>query len=168
MTSAASIESPPSARKSSCTPIRSTPSTCSHIPVSVLSVAVLAATNSFGRLDEVDAAPKPSSPSWRGKTDALQLPSWTLREFVQKDDTTGHLVLSDPGRGMIPDLDFGRRVPRPKHDRSGDVLAQAMVRDRERDRIRDRRMSAEHFIDFARRDFLAAAIDDLLDTPRNE
>ena len=89
-------------------------------------------------------------------------------KLVQKDDATGHLVLRDPVRGMIPDPDFGRRVSRPKHDRGGDVLAQAMVRNRERDRIRDRWMSAEHLVDFARRDFLAAAIDDLLDTPRNE
>ena len=166
MMSAASIESPPSARKSSCTPIRSTPSTCSHIEVSVLSVGVLGATNSFWPFDEFEC--QPIEPKLSGEADALQLPGRTFRKFVQEDDATRHLVLSDPIRGVIPDLDFRRRVSRPKHDRGRHVLAQALIRDRERDRIRDGGMSAEDLVDFARRDFLAPAIDDLLDAPRDE
>jgi len=59
-------------------------------------------------------------------------------------------------------------VSRAKHDRGRHILAEALVRNRERNRIGDCGMGAEDLVDFARRYFLAAAIDDLLETTGNE
>ena len=133
---------------------------------SVRSVAVRGAAYSFvrgarGGLQLIE-------PKLSGESDSLQLPGRPLRQFIQKDDATGHLVLCDPIGSVVPDLDFSRHMSRAQHDRGRHILAEAIVRNRERNRIGDRGMSAEDLVDFARRYFLAAAIDDLLETAGNE
>src|SRR5208282_2232896 len=77
----------------------------------------------------------------RGQTDSLQLSGWSFGKFVEKDDAVRHLVVSDQLRGVIPDLDLGRHVSRPKYYGGGNLLAEAMVWKRKCDCLRDRGMS---------------------------
>ena len=55
-----------------------------------------------------------------------------------------------------------RLQPVAQDDGRGDILAELAVRQRERHRLQHRGMIHQRFIDLARRDLFAAAIDDLL------
>ena len=52
-----------------------------------------------------------------------------------------------------------------EHDGGGDVLAQPVVRDRERRRLDDVRVLEQRDVDLARRHLLTTAVDQLLEPP---
>ena len=59
-------------------------------------------------------------------------------------------------------LVLGRARALAQHHGRGDILAELLVRHGEGDDLQHRGMIHQHLVDLARRDFLAAAVDDLL------
>ena len=75
----------------------------------------------------------------------------------------GTLKSASRSGGELANLALACRRPLLQHNGSRDFFAQLVVRHGESDRLVHGWMGHEHFIDFERRDLLAATIDDLLE-----
>ncbi len=107
-------------------------------------------------------------PQPRSQADALRFPRRPFRDLVQEDDPARHLKIREAARRESPQLAFDRSRAGFQNHRGGHVLAQPGVWDGEGQRLRDRRMLQQRFVDFAGRDLLPAAIYDLLGPPADE
>src|SRR5271165_1734396 len=102
----------------------------------------------------------------RGKADALQLAGRAFGDFGEKHDFARGLERREAFGEERAQLLITCRHTVAQDDRRGDVFAQHVMRNRERNRLQDRGVIHQRLVNLARRDFLAAAIDDLLQPPR--
>ena len=107
-----------------------------------------------------------AKPELLSEADALQLAGGAFGDFGEEEDLARRLERRQAFGEERAQLLFVRAHALAQHDRGGDVLAQHVMRNRECDRLQDRGVIHQRLVDLARRDFLAAAIDDLLQPPR--
>ena len=97
--------------------------------------------------------------------DALHLAGRALGDLRHEHHAPRHLERRQASAREVADLVLGRRRSVAQHDGRSHLFSQLLVGQREGDRLRHRRMVEQRLVDLARRDLLAAAIDDLLEPP---
>src|SRR5207249_160797 len=101
----------------------------------------------------------------RGHADTLDLAGRAERDVVEHEDASWNLERRKSSRGERAEFGLARwgAVVIAQHDGRAHLLAQRGVRDRERGSFRDREVGEQRLFDLARRNLLAAAVDDLLE-----
>ena len=99
---------------------------------------------------------------------ALELADGPFRDLVKNDDRRGHLVHDQARKQVSPQCLLAHLKRRSKHHGGDQVFAQGGMGDTESDSLSDRRVLEQCVVNFARRDLLAAAIDDLSRSPSDE
>src|SRR5207244_3538650 len=97
------------------------------------------------------------------QTYPLNFSGGTFRDFIQDHYSRRYLEMRQPLRHEILDLLFRCRRLLSQNDRSSQIFSELRIGKWERHCLRNRRMVQQHFIDFARRNFLSTAIDDFFE-----
>src|SRR5205823_5643167 len=79
-----------------------------------------------------------------------------------------HFEVRQPRGGELAELLLLRTASLAQDDRGRDLFSKVRIGERKSERLRDRRVVHEDFIQLARGDLLAAAVDDLLEPPCEE
>src|SRR6185312_7300716 len=97
------------------------------------------------------------------ETDAHQLAGRAFRDLLEEHDLARHLEVGEALGAEIAQFALARVLAFAQHHRGGDVLAEHVVGQGEGQRLLDRFVVEQNLVDLARRDFFAAAIDQLLE-----